>query len=62
MTRIDASDYTFVASCACGYRGMPQGDKLSARRDLDRHRRLQHPEQARDVAKKRRRRGFTLAS
>lgn len=56
--RIDCSADTYIAVCeACpGFRGAPHVIKASALADLETHRRRLHPTQARDAAKKRRRR------
>lgn len=57
MVRIDCSADSNVAVCdPCHWRGVPQLDVMAARRDADNHRRREHPEQARDTLKKRRRR------
>ena len=56
--RIDCSADTYMAVCeTCpAFRGAPHALKASALADLEAHRRRQHPVQARDAAKKRRRR------
>jgi hypothetical protein len=54
--RVDCSAETAVAVCDCGFRGTPHTLKASALADLEAHRRRQHPSQARDAQKKRRRR------
>jgi hypothetical protein len=56
--RIDCSVDTYMAVCeSCpGFRGAPHSMKASAMADLEAHRRREHPAQARDAAKKRRRR------
>lgn len=56
--RIDCSADTYMAVCeACPrYRGAPQATKAAALADLATHRRREHPAQARDAAKKARRR------
>jgi hypothetical protein len=58
--RIDCSANTYIAVCeVCpAFRGAPQAMKASALADLEVHRRHAHPSQARDAAKKRRRREF----
>jgi hypothetical protein len=58
--RIDCSTDTYIAVCeVCpAFRGAPQAMKASALADLEVHRRRVHPSQARDAAKKRRRREF----
>lgn len=56
--RIDCSASSFAAVCELcpTYRGAPQATKISALADLARHRRAEHPQHARDAAKKARRR------
>lgn len=60
--RIDCSADSYVAVCeACpSFRGAPHALKASALADLEAHRRRAHPAQARDAAKKRRRRELVL--
>lgn len=56
MGRVDCSDTSAFGACECGWRGAPQANRAWARADLANHRRRAHPAQARDAAKKARRR------
>lgn len=61
--RIDASAASYAAACELcpTFRGAPQATRTAALADLDAHRRVYHRAQARDAAKKARRRARGMA-
>lgn len=64
IVTIDCSAGSYVARCELhpNFRGATHAEKVWAMADADRHRRLEHPEAARDTAKKRRRRGSLITA